>query len=229
MGTKERLRIYRELLRKHLEGSERLLFVPFASHDHSGYTARVIESLSANGLSIRGLHEEADPIAAIEGAEAIYVGGGNTFLLVSELHSRGLVGPIRERVRAGASYLGVSAGSNVACPTMATTNDMPIVLPKSFETMGIVPFQVNPHYHPGKILFMDGAEMRQHYGESREQRIAELHREVDTPVLGMWEGSFVHWDGQLGRLTGRATAFRSGEEPTELQDGSEFDCKLLTV
>ena len=120
----------------------------------------------------------------------------------------------------------MSAGSNVACPTMMTTNDMPIVLPPSFESFGIVPFQINPHYHPGKVLFMDGDEVTNHYGESRAQRIAEFHRYQDTPVLGMWEGSFVQWDGSRGRLTGRATAFLPGAEPCVFHDGSTFDSEL---
>ena len=229
IGTDERRSLYRQLVSNHLEGCDSLLFVPYAAHDHTGYTDRISESLSGGGVTVRGIHEEDDPIAAIGEAEAIYVGGGNTFLLVRELHSRGLVGPIRESVLSGASYLGVSAGSNVACPSMVTTNDMPIVLPESFETMAIVPFQINPHYHPGKILFMVDQELSQHYGESRAQRISELHREVETPVLGMWEGSFVHWDGETGRLTGRATAFRVGEEPVDLHDGCEFGGDLLLI
>ena len=164
--------------------------------------------------------------SAVDDADGIYVGGGNSFLLIRGLHERGLVGSIRDRSLAGAPYLGVSAGSNVACPTMMTTNDMPIVQPPSFESFGIVPFQINPHYHPGKVLFMDGDEVSKHYGESRAQRIAEFHKHQDTPVLGMWEGSFVQWDGSRGRLTGRATAFLPGAEPRDFRDGSTFDSEL---
>jgi dipeptidase E len=120
----------------------------------------------------------------------------------------------------------VSAGSNVACPTMMTTNDMPIVLPPSFESFGIVPFQINPHYYPGKVLYMDGDEVKNHYGESRSQRIAEFHKHQDTPVLGLWEGSFLQWDGSTGLLHGKATVFRPGEEPVELSEGSKFDSDL---
>ena len=96
----------------------------------------------------------------------------------------------------------------------------------SFESFGIVPFQINPHYHPGKVLFMDGEELSKHYGESRAQRISEFHQHHDTPVLGMWEGSFVSWDGRVGSLTGRATAFRTGEDAVEMGDGSTFDAEL---
>jgi dipeptidase E len=170
-----------------------------------------------------------DLSVAVEEMEGIYVGGGNSFLLIKELHERGLIGPIRERVMSGVPYLGVSAGANVACPTMMTTNDMPIVLPPSFESFGIVPFQINPHYHPGKVLFMDGEQVTKHYGESRAQRIAEFHLNQDTPVLGMWEGSFVQWDGSRGRLTGRATAFSPGEPPSKVHGGSEFDGSLSLI
>ena len=93
--------------------------------------------------------------------------------------------------------------------------------------MGVVPFQINPHYHPGKIRFMDGDELREHYGESRGQRISEYHKQSPTPVLGMWEGSFVKWDGSIGTLFGRATSFRAGEAPANLHDGALFDGELL--
>ena len=93
--------------------------------------------------------------------------------------------------------------------------------------MGVVPFQINPHYHPGKIKFVDEGEISDHFGETRAQRISEFHRQDSTPVLGMWEGSYVHWNGKMGRLTGRATAFREGEEPVELSDGAEFDSQLI--
>ena len=199
-----------------------LVVVPFASNDYDGYTARMREFAGEAGYEMVGLHECEDPLTAVQEMEGIYVGGGNSFLLVKELYDRGLIEPVRERVLSGVPYLGVSAGANVACPTMMTTNDMPIVLPPSFESFGIVPFQINPHYHPGKILYRDGDEIAEHYGESRAQRISEYHRTSDTPVLGIWEGSFVHWDGFEGRLTGRATVFSPGKEQIVLLDGSEF-------
>ena len=207
IATEERRATYRELVKNHFESSSEVLFVPLASNDHSAYTDRMQNFLGSEAPTLVGLESFEDEIDAVNRAEAIYIGGGNSFLLIRDLHERGLIGPIRERCLGGVPYLGVSAGSNVACPTMMTTNDMPIVLPPSFESFGIVPFQINPHYHPGKVLFMDGDEVTNHYGESRAQRIAEFHRHQDTPVLGMWEGSFVQWDGSKGRLTGRATAF----------------------
>ena len=226
ISTEERRATYSELVADHFSGSERVLFVPYASHDHEGYTARMQQFLGSREVELVGLHTFQDTAGALSDFDSIYVGGGNSFLLVKELHERGLVGPIRDMVLRGASYLGVSAGANVASPTMMTTNDMPIVLPPSFESMGVVPFQINPHYHPGKILFMDGEDMMQHFGESRAQRIAEFHRQSEVPVLGMWEGSFVHWDGSEGTLTGRATAFRAGSEPIDLEDGSRFNRHL---
>ena len=226
ISTEDRREVYRALVGNHFSNCETVLFVPYASDDHDAYTSRMQDFMGPNGPSLVGIHTFEDELSAANEAEGIYVGGGNSFLLIRDLHERGLIGPIRESCLGGAPYLGVSAGSNVACPTMMTTNDMPIVLPPSFESFGIVPFQINPHYHPGKVLFMDGDEVTNHYGESRAQRIAEFHRFQDTPVLGMWEGSFVQWDGSRGRLTGRATAFLPGAEPCDFHDGSTFDSEL---
>ena len=226
IATEARKELYRDLVSEHFSDCEEVLFVPFASEDHDTYTSRMQGFLGPDGPSLVGIHTFEDQQSAVRDAEGIYVGGGNSFLLIRALHEGGLVAPIRDRVLGGAPYLGVSAGSNVASPTMMTTNDMPIVLPPSFESFGIVPFQINPHYHPGKVLFMDGDEVSKHYGESRAQRIAEFHRHDSTPVLGMWEGSFVQWDGSRGRLTGRATAFVPGAEPSEMHDASEFDAGL---
>ena len=228
IATEARKKLYRELVSEHFSDCTEVVFVPFASDDHSGYTSRMQGFLGGLGPRLVGLHESPDPIETISQADAIYVGGGNSFLLVKELHERALMSPIGERVLSGAPYLGVSAGANVACPTMMTTNDMPIVHPPSFVSLGIVPFQINPHYHPGKIRFMDDGEMVEHYGESRAKRISEFHRVHDTPVLGMWEGSFVSWDGLSGTLSGRATVFCKGEEPVELTHGAKFDESLQT-
>ena len=179
------------------------------------------------GQEFLGLHESSEPHETIAQADAIYVGGGNSFLLIKELHERGLIEPIRDAVRSGTPYLGVSAGANVACPSMMTTNDMPIAHPESFASLGIVPFQINPHYHPGKIKFLDGDQLAEHFGESRDQRIAEFHRRFDTPVLGMWEGSFVKWDGKEGVLYGRGTVFRRDAEAVKVEHGFEFDGNLF--
>ena len=229
ISTDQRRALYQKMVSDHFSSCSEVVFVPFASDDHDTYTSRMQQFLGSEGPGLVGLHTFENQSEALSEAEGVYVGGGNSFLLIRDLHEMGLVAPIREMTLGGAPYLGVSAGANVACPTMMTTNDMPIALPESFDSMGVVPFQINPHYHPGKIRFMDGDEMRDHYGESRAQRITEFHRVRDEPVLGMWEGSFVQWDGSLGSLTGRATAFRAGEDPVELSDGSEFDASLGLV
>ena len=226
IATEDRRELYRNLVSEHFSDCTEVVFVPFASDDHSGYTSRMQDFLGVLGLRLVGLHESPDPIETISRADAIYVGGGNSFLLVKELHDRSLIAPIKERVVSGMPYLGVSAGANVACPTMMTTNDMPIVHPPSFDSLGIVPFQINPHFYPGKLRFLDGASVQEHFGESREQRISEFHNHSDTPVLGMWEGSFVYWNGSSGLLHGSATAFRPGEEPAPFLDGSQFNSDL---
>ena len=128
-----------------LEGVRELLFVPFALHDHDAYTAIVRKRFSP-GREVVGLHEPADPVAAVEEAEAIFIGGGNTFRLLKGLYDRQLIEPIRRRVSAGMPYLGTSAGTNVATCTIKTTNDMPIVQPPSFDALSLVPFQINPHF-----------------------------------------------------------------------------------
>ena len=229
IATEERRELYRSLVSDHFSGRSQIVFVPFASHDHSGYTSRMQEFLGGMGQEFLGLHESSEPNEAISQAEALYVGGGNSFLLIRELHERGLIEPIREAIFSGTPYLGVSAGANVACPTMMTTNDMPIAHPESFDSLGIVPFQINPHYHPGKIKFLDGGILSDHYGETRDQRIAEFHQTFATPVLGMWEGSFVDWDGETGLLKGRATIFRPSAEPVDISEGALFDGSLSKI
>ena len=223
IATEERRETYRTLVAEHFRECDQVLFVPHASHDHASYTSRLQEFLGSDGPRLVGIESMDDPSAAVGEMEGIYVGGGNSFLLIKELHEMGLVGAIRERVLSGVPYLGVSAGANVASPTMMTTNDMPICLPPSFDSFGIVPFQVNPHYHPGKILFKDGDSIVQHYGESREQRIREFHRESELPVLGMWEGSFIDWNGITGRLFGKATVLRPDSQPEELTKSTKFN------
>jgi len=229
ISTEERKMMYRRLVVEHFSDCSNVLFIPYASDDHENYTSRMQEFLGSDAHNLIGLHSFEDVTSAVLDAEGIYVGGGNSFLLIKKLHEEGLIEIVRERVLAGTPYLGISAGANVACPTMMTTNDMPIALPPSFESFGIVPFQINPHYHPGKILFMDGGELKNHFGESRDQRISEFHRDNETPVIGMWEGSFVQWDGSRGRLFGRATAFKAGQQPIEIPDGSLFDCTLSEI
>lgn len=156
-------------------------FVPFACADLDAYTASVRATLEPHGLAVRGLHEAADPVAAVASAQALFVGGGNTFRLLAALQRLGVIPVIRARVQDDLPYLGSSAGATITAPSIRTTNDMPIVQPASFEALGLVPFQINPYYvdtDPGSGC-----------SESREARLTEFLDENDVPVLGLREGS----------------------------------------
>jgi len=197
-------------LREHMTGVSSLAFVPFAGGDHEAYTAKVRERLATMGIAVNQVHAKSD----VESAEAIFIGGGNTFRLLKTLYDRGLLDVIRQRVRSGMPYIGSSAGTNVATPTIRTTNDMPIVFPPSFDALGLVPFQINPHY-------LDPDPGSTHQGETRETRINEFHEENDTPVAGLREGSMLQVVDGTVTLLGERTLrlFRKGQEPVELQPG----------
>lgn len=223
IGTQERRTMYRALMAEHFTGCKRVVFVPFAGHDHDGYTNRMREYSGDSDYELIGLHEFDDPLTAIESMDGIYVGGGNTWLLVRELHEHGLIEPIREAIlERGIPYAGVSAGSNAACPTMQTTNDMPITLVPSFETFNIIPFQINPHYHPGGIWFRESEEgdFEKHFGETRARRISEYHETHDLPVIGLYEGSFLRSENGRHELLGnKAAIIRKGEEVFTVNPG----------
>jgi dipeptidase E len=198
-------------------GGRELLFVPYALADHDGYTARVAGALAPAGVRVIGAHTAADPAAAARAATAVFVGGGNSFRLLRALQRLGLVEAIRAAVGAGARYLGSSAGTNMACPTLRTSNDMPIVEPAGFAALGLVPFQINPHY-------LDADPAATHMGETREQRITEFLEENDAAVLGLREGAWLRVSGAsatLGGATG-ARLFRRGAEPAELAPGADL-------
>ena len=204
-------------------GSARAVhFVPYAGSDGDRYTAWVQEMLTPLGVPVIGLHAEPDPSAAIEQADVVFVGGGNSFRLLAALWKHGLVDLIRRRVLAGElRFIGSSAGTNMACPTLRTTNDMPIVQPPSFEATGLVPFQINPHY-------VDADPTSTHRGETREQRLLEFLEENDVPVLGLREGSWLRrHDGSL-KLDGVAGArlFRRGVEPQTFEPGADLSWLL---
>lgn len=194
----------------------RAAFVPFAAVTRSWdeLTEMVRTALAATGVGIAPLHREADPVRTLREAQLILVAGGNTFHLLHHCRQRGLLQPISDAVRAGTPYLGWSAGSNLACPTICTTNDMPIVDPGGFEALGLVPFQINPHYTnalPAGIR-----------GESRNQRIAEFLRvRPEVPVLGLPEGTWVTVEGDRQAVHGPHAAwwFRAGQAPRELPAG----------
>ena len=179
------------------------------------------------GYDLDPIHNHPDPAAAVRRAEGLYVGGGNTFRLLDALYRHGLLEPIRERVRDGAPYLGVSAGCNVACPTMKTTNDMPIVQPPSFTALGLVPFQVNAHYYEGQFFLRAGESYVPHFGETRDERIREFHELNDAPVIGLWEGGVLHVESGAVELVGApARVFRKGREPVDVRPGGDVDALL---
>jgi dipeptidase E len=198
-------------VRRILGDRKRLALIPFAQFDHETLTERVRERFSPMGVRVTCVREARD----LEGAEAIYTSGGNTFRLLRALHEKGLLQPIRDAVRhGGVPYIGSSAGTNITAPTIKTTNDMPIVYPPSFEALGFMPFQLNPHY-------LDPDPTSTHQGETREARLTEYLQENETPVLGLREGSSLWVEGSAVTLLGEKTArlFRRGQEPEELPPG----------
>ncbi len=199
----------------------RTLFVPFALKDRDAYATKVRERLAKMEIAVDSLHEAQKKSAAIEAADAIFIGGGNTFRLLKELQDLRLLEPIARRVAAGMPYVGSSAGINIAAPTIRTTNDMPIVQPTSFGALNLVPFQINPHY-------LDPDPQSTHKGETREQRIKEFHEENAAPVLGIREGAMLRVEGEGMTLRGIAGArlFRPGEPPAEFAIGANLDFLL---
>jgi len=220
-GTKYLEHAFTEL-REVLDGVERVLFIPHALQDHAGHAARARAAFEEIGHGLDSLHEAADPRRAVLEAEAVFCGGGNTFRLLARLHELDLVPFLRQRVAEGMPYTGASAGSNLACPTIKTTNDMPIVQPLSFEALGLVSFQINPHY-------LDPAPGSTHMGETRETRIREFHEENQPPVVGLREGGMLRVEGETIELRGRAGArvFRRGQEPVELEPVASLHTLLL--
>ncbi|NSC24545.1 dipeptidase PepE [Streptomyces albus subsp. chlorinus] len=215
----------REVIAGHLAGVRELLFVPYALADHDGYTAKVAAFMDGLGVRVRGVHTAGDPRALVSGAQAVFIGGGNSFRLLKSLQERGLVTAIAQRVREdGVPYMGSSAGTNMACPTLRTTNDMPIVQPASFDALGLVPFQINPHY-------LDPDPASAHMGETREERLTQFLEENDVPVLGLREGTWLRRTGEaleLGGVASGARLFTAGAEPVEYAPGADLS-RLLTA
>jgi len=195
----------------------RLTFVPFALKDREAYGAKARERLAAIGVEVETLTADEAGRRKARKAEAFFTGGGNTFRLLKTLQDSGLLPILRERVLAGVPYLGSSAGTNIAAPTIRTTNDMPIVQPTSFEALGLVPFQINPHY-------LDADPGSTHMGETREQRLKEFHEENETPVVGLREGAWMRIEENRATLGGSrgARIFRRGQEPEERGTGESL-------
>ena len=199
----------------------RVLFVPFALRDWTAYTAKARDRLARAGIEVKGATADAQALAAFEEAEAAFVGGGNTFRLLDRLQRSGLLEVLRRRAAAGMPYLGASAGTNIAAPTIRTTNDMPIVQPAGFSALGLVPFQINPHY-------IDADPASRHMGETREERLREFLEENEGPVLAMREGAWLRVEGERARLEGTngARVFRRGVDPEECAPGAALDALL---
>lgn len=207
-------------LQIHFKEVKELIFIPFArpggiSYDE--YTAKVSSFFTNLNIQVKGIHEFENPKQAITNAQALFTGGGNTFVLVDMLYKYDLFESITESVSKGVPYLGTSAGSNICGLTMGTTNDMPIVCPPSFKTLGLVSFNINPHY-------LDPIEGSTHMGETRETRINEFHCYNPQAVLGLREGSWLEVIGDTITLKGNLTArlFQQGKEPIELESGTDL-------
>ncbi|HEY3868203.1 MAG TPA: dipeptidase PepE [Actinocrinis sp.] len=199
-------------------GCRDVLFVPYAGSNPDAYTDAMSEILATLDLRVTGAHRTDDPLGALASSDAVFVGGGNAFRLLRAVQRNGLLPAIRERAAAGMPYLGVSAGANLACPTIRTTNDMPIVQPENLQALGLIPFQVNPHYPDAQ---RDGEAA----GRARDQRLREFLEENDVPVLGLCEGSWLEVrDGTRAGLGGTAGGrlFTRGREPIEVRPGDDL-------
>jgi dipeptidase E len=202
-----------EELQSFFEGKSTITFIPYARPggiSHDAYTALAATAFAKINKEVVGLHTYRNPLDGLDSAEGIFTGGGNTFLLVQQLHQMQLMDPLRNKIESGIPYMGTSAGSNIAGPSMRTTNDMPIVYPPSFNTLGVVNFNLNPHY-------MDPDPNSQHKGETRETRIREFHIFNTTPVLGLREGNYILVSGDHKILKGEGTAriFEAEKKPYE--------------
>ena len=201
-------------------GCKSILFIPYARPggiSHAAYTDKVRTAFAKINREVIGLHEFESPAEAIQNAEAIFTGGGNTFLLVAQLYKFKVMDVLANVVKSGTPYLGTSAGSNITGLTMQTTNDMPIIYPPSFQTLGLIPFNLNPHY-------LDPDLNSKHMGETRETRIKEFHAFNSVPVLGLREGSWLEVSGDRIILKGDLPArlFRKNDDAVELETGTDL-------
>ena len=199
---------------------KKILFIPFARPggiSHDDYTAIAQKALGKINAVVRGIHTFSNPKKAIQQSQGFFTGGGNTFLLVKQLHDLNLMDVLATKIKTGTPYLGTSAGSNICGLNMKTTNDMPIVYPKSFNTLGILPFNINPHY-------LDPDKQSSHMGETREQRIKEFHYQNNTPVIGLRESSWLRVKGGDILLEGplNARVFEAEKSPYEILPGTSL-------
>ncbi|MEO6174157.1 MAG: dipeptidase PepE [Flavobacterium circumlabens] len=207
-------------LKQHFANCKSILFIPFARPGgitHDEYTEKAAAVFATINIAVKGIHEFENAESAIKNAEGIFTGGGNTFLLVTQLYQQNIMKLLSETVKNGTPYLGTSAGSNICGLSMQTTNDMPIVYPPSFQTLGLIPFNLNPHY-------LDPETQSKHMGETRETRIKEFHAFNSIPVLGLREGSWLEVKGSRITLKGDLSArlFLKNQNPEELATESDL-------
>lgn len=208
-------------LKEHFKNISEILFIPYARPSgitHEYYTEKAQEAFNKINIKVKGLHEFTNLKEALLSAKGIFIGGGNTFVLVNQLYKNDLITTLQKVVNNGTPYLGTSAGSNICGLTMSTTNDMPIVYPPSFKTLGFVPFNINPHY-------LDPDPSSTHMGETREIRIKEFHKFNTQPVIGLREGSFIKVIGNDIFLKGPLSArvFFHEEDPYEIDANSSLN------
>lgn len=208
-------------LKSHFSNTNEIVFIPYArpggiSHDE--YTAIAARFFKSIEIKVKGIHEFEAPIEAIKNANGIFTGGGNTFVLLKQMYLLNLFPELKSAILSGTPYLGSSAGSNICGLTANTTNDMPIVLPKSLKTLGIVPFNINPHY-------LDPDPSSKHMGETRETRIKEFMHYNSQPVVGLREGSWIKVYGTDMILNGphRARVFMHPNTIKEVEPGFNFN------
>lgn len=207
-------------LQNHFKNCKTILFIPYARPSgisHEDYTAKVALAFAKINIAVKGIHEFKNAAEAVQKAEGIFTGGGNTFLLVTQLYKNEIMTILAETVKNGTPYLGTSAGSNICGLTMQTTNDMPIIYPPSFKTLGLIPFNINAHY-------LDSDSQSTHMGETRETRIKEFHVFNTIPVLGLREGSWLEVKGDKTLLKGNLSAllFRQNQIPVEIESGTDI-------
>lgn len=209
-----------DTLKIHFKNTDHIVFIPYARPSgisYDDYTAIAAKAFKKIDKTVTGLHEFENPIKAIKSAKGIFTGGGNTFVLVNQLYKSNILEAIKEVVNSGVPYLGTSAGSNICGLTMHTTNDMPIVYPPSFKTLGFVPFNINPHY-------LDPNTNSKHMGETRETRIKEFHQFNTQPVIGLREGSWIEVKNDKVFLRGDLDAriFTHQKPPYEIHTNTDL-------
>ena len=204
-----------DVLKGHFKGAKEIVFIPYARPSgltHDAYTEAARKAFAQIDIKVKGLHEFKNPIKAIREAQGIFTGGGNSFVLLNDLYKIEVLPKLKEVIKNGTPYFGTSAGSNIAGPSIKNTNDMPIIYPPSFDALGMIPFNINPHY-------LDPDPNSTHMGETRETRIKEYEFYNTIPVIGIREGSWLDVKGDIITLRGELSArwFNPGNTPIEIE------------